>query len=155
MPRPRKYTKQDQYVRGAYEMRSDHDNFIDQQLEAEKMSNIWTTARIAQAIKDAESSDKADLSFAFHGMLEWKNGNIRFEYTEEEWQELDRCLDDPEYFIETYCNFMTDYGRIKVKLRKYQRELIHLMGDEHYDEKYDLMVPDNRNVLIMQSRQTG
>ena len=95
------------------------------------------------------------MSFAFHGQLEWKNGNIRFEYTPEEWAELDKCLDDPEYFIESYCNFMTDYGRVKVKLRKYQRELIHLMGDEHYDAQYDLMVPDNRNVLIMQSRQTG
>lgn len=33
-------------MRGSYEMRSDHDNFIDQQLVAEQMSNIWTTARI-------------------------------------------------------------------------------------------------------------
>ena len=57
--------------------------------------------------------------------------------------------------IENYCKFMTDYGHIKVKLRKYQRELIHMVGDEHWDEQQQLFIANNRKVLVMQSRQTG
>ena len=96
-----------------------------------------------------------DLNFTFHGNTDYKNANIRYEYTPWEVQELDRCVEDPEYMIETYCKFMTDHGHINVTLRKYQRELIHLMGDEHWDEKEQLFIADNRKVLVMQSRQTG
>ena len=47
---------------------------------------------------------------------------------------------------------MTDSGRKLVSLRDYQRDLCHLFGDEHWDEELKAFVPDNRHIILMQSR---
>lgn len=138
-----------------HEMRDDHENFIDQQLENEKMMNVYSTEKIDQLLTAFDNGDKIDMGFTFHGDIELKNAGIRYDYTQWEFDEIDRCVSDPEYMIEKYCRFMTDYGQITVTLRKYQRELIHLMATEHWDEKEKLFIADNRKVLVMQSRQTG
>ena len=50
---------------------------------------------------------------------------------------------------------MTDKGRKTVSLRKYQKELLHLLNDEYYDETLDIWRPVNKNIIVCQSRQTG
>lgn len=55
----------------------------------------------------------------FHGNPQWRNADIAFEYTEDEWDIIQRCSEDPIYFIENYCTFLTDYGRKTVNLRQY------------------------------------
>lgn len=42
-----------------------------------------------------------------------------------------------------------------IKLRDYQKRLIGLMSDEIYDEVSDTIIPKNRRIVVMQSRQTG
>jgi hypothetical protein len=117
---------------------------------------VYTSEKIDKLLKQFEDGDPTvDLNFTFHGDPDLKNARIRYEYTPWEVKELDRCVEDPEYMIENYCKFMTDYGHVKVKLRKYQRELIHMVGDEHWDEQQQLFIANNRKVLVMQSRQTG
>ena len=143
-------------MRGDYELNDGQDNYIDQQLEVERRSNVYTSEKIDKLLKQFDDGDPTvDLNFTFHGDPDLKNARIRYEYTPWEVKELDRCVEDPEYMIENYCKFMTDYGHIKVKLRKYQRELIHMVGDEHWDEQQQLFIANNRKVLVMQSRQTG
>ncbi len=82
---------------------------------------------------------------------------MTYKYTEEEWEELQRiyCDNDPVRTVEKYVVFMTDKGRRTVKLRKYQKELLHLLGDEVYDENLEIWKPLNKNIIICQSRQTG
>lgn len=141
--------------RDTSEMRDDKSNYLDKQLEAEKRSKIYSTEIINKILEDIDSGAKADMMPFFHGQTVWRNADIAFEYTQEEWQELQKCSEDCEYFIEKYCTFLTDYGRKTVKLRDYQRDVIHMMADEHYDEKLDLFISNNRRVILLQSRQTG
>lgn len=138
-----------------FEMRDDRTNYIDKELESEKRSKVYTTETINQILKDNRTGKKADMTPFFHGQTVWRNADIIFEYTKEEWEEIQKCTIDPIYFIETYCAFLTDYGRKPVKLRDYQKDVIHLVTDEEYIESADLAVPKNRRVILLQSRQTG
>ena len=106
-------------MRGDYELNDGQDNYIDQQLEVERRSNVYTSEKIDKLLKQFDDGDPTvDLNFTFHGDPDLKNARIRYEYTPWEVKELDRCVEDPEYMIENYCKFMTDYGHIKVNLRK-------------------------------------
>ena len=135
-------------------LRDDKSNYLDKELEAQKRSKVYNTQIINDIIKNL-GDPKADMMPFFHGKTAWRNSDIAFEYTQEEWEILQRCAEDPIYFIENYCTFLTDYGRKTVNLRPYQKDVIHLMCDEHYSEEYELMLPDNRRVVLLQSRQTG
>lgn len=93
--------------------------------------------------------EKVDMMPFFHGKVEWRNSDITFEYTQEEWEELQHIMEDPVYFVEKYCTFLTDKGRKTVKLRPYQKDVIHMICDEVYDEKLEILKPKNRRVLLL------
>ena len=140
--------------RDTSEMRDDKSNYLDKQLEAEKRSKVYSTEIINKLLSD-DYDGKGDMMPFFHGKTEWRNADITFEYTAEEWQELQKCAEEPLYFVEKYCTFLTDSGRRTVQLRDYQQETIHLICDEVYDEKIDMFRPKNPKVVMMMSRQTG
>lgn len=140
--------------RDTSEMRDDKSNYLDKQLEAEKRSKVYSTEIINKLLSD-DYDGKGDMMPFFHGKTEWRNADITFEYTAEEWQELQKCAEEPLYFVEKYCTFLTDSGRRTVQLREYQQETIHLICDEVYDEKIDMFRPKNPKVVMMMSRQTG
>lgn len=136
-------------------LRDDRFNYIDKELSKELKQNVYTTEIIDKLLKQYEDGDPdVDMRPFFHGDITLRNADLTFEYTEEEWAEKERC-EDALYFIEHYCKFKTDTGRKIVKLRQYQKELCHILGDEHWDEELGMLVPDNRHVILMQSRQTG
>ena len=143
MGRPRKIP-----LRESHELRDDKTNYLDKELEAEKRSRVYSTA-IIDDIMNNLGDPKVDMMPFFHGKPEWRNSDIMFDYTEEEWEILNRCTEDPVYFVENYCTFLTDYGRKTVTLRPYQKDVIHLMCDEYYSEEYDLMLPEHRKVLLL------
>ena len=144
---PRKRKIETREPRGLYD---DRTNYIDKDLERSKKAKVYTTELINEIIEQYTTGDPdADMMPFFHGQIVYKNSGITFEYTEKEWEELEKCSEDPEYFIETYCTFLTDYGRKTVTLRPYQKDVIHLMCDEHYDEKLDLFVANNRRVCLL------
>ena len=59
---------------------------------------------------DYENGYDIDYSPFFEHDIGLKAENISFDYTDEELEEIDRCYNDPKYFIERYCRWMTDHG---------------------------------------------
>lgn len=96
---------------------------------------------------DYENGYDIDYSPFFEHDIGLKADNISFDYTDEELEEIDRCYNDPKYFIEKYCRWMTDHGMQTVTLRPYQRELIDIVTSQDYDAAKDLLVPKNRNII--------
>ena len=121
----------------------------------EKSKRIYTTEIINNLLHDAALGLEIDTSPFFMGDLELRDANIVFQYTDEEIAEFQKCAEDPIYFTSKYCKFQNDKGRTTVKLRDFQEETLHMLCDQHYNEELDEMVPDNRNCVIMASRQTG
>lgn len=137
------------------ELRDDKSNYLDKELEKEKRAEIYSTEKINQILKDIENGTAPDMIPFFHGKIEWRNADLAFEYTKEEWDEMQKCQDDPFYFIETYCKFLTDRGRVTVKLRDYQKDVIEMYTDSYYNEEYEMFLPKSRLNILLQSRQTG
>ena len=115
-----KTTQRERDLRRNYDtMNDDKSNYLDKELEAEKRSKTYSTEIINKILTDLENGEKADMIPFFHGKTEWRNSDIAFEYTKDEWEELQKCALDPVYFVENYCTFLTDYGRRTVTLRPY------------------------------------
>lgn len=130
-------------------------NRLDKQSEKEKRSKVYTTERIEQIIKDQATGGSPDMDPFFHGLTDYRDQGIAFEYTDHELAELEKCSNDCIYFVENYCKFLNDKGVTLVKLRDYQKRLLNLMSAEKYDEVSDSIIPENRRIVVMQSRQTG
>lgn len=117
---------------------------------------IYTTNEINKILDSISSgAPKVDYKPFYKRNTELRAANILFEMTDWESEEFDRCMVDAIYFTEKYVKFKTDYGRTNVTLRDYQKEVIELITSEVYDEEKDLCIPKNRDVILMQSRQTG
>lgn len=121
----------------------------------EKSKRIYTTEIINQIIDDYKNGYEYDTAPFKEGDVDLRAPNISFEYTPNELKEFQICMEDPEYFISKYCKFQTDLGRQTIHLREYQKEIIETVSAQHFDENVGEMVPDNKNVIIMASRQTG
>ena len=120
-----------------------------------RAKRIYTSAMIDILLADAANGLEIDTDPFYMGDLELRAPNIVFEYTDEEVEEFQKCMMDPIYFIEKYCKFQTDNGRTQVVLREYQKDMIHMLTDCHYDDEVGEFIPNNRNCIIMASRQTA
>lgn len=130
-------------------------NALDKQSEREKRSNVYTTEKINQIIKDQSNGGAPDMEPFWHGQTDYRDAGITFEYTDWERNELDKCANDCLYFVKHYCKFLNDKGRTLVTLRPYQERLLKLLSAEKYDEVSDTVIPVNKEIVMMQSRQTG
>ena len=89
--------------------------------------SIWSTERVLKLLEDAEEYglEYKDVENPFHeNEPELKAGNVIWEYTEWELEEIQRCASDVIYFANNYCNVMTDEGIQKIKLRDYQIQIL-------------------------------
>ena len=120
-----------------------------------RAKRIYTSAMIDILLADAANGLEIDTDPFYMGDLELRAPNIVFEYTDQEVEEFQKCMMDPIYFIEKYCKFQTDNGRTQVVLREYQKDMIHMLTDCHYDDEVGEFIPNNRNCIIMASRQTA
>lgn len=94
----------------------------------ERSSNFWSTAKVEKLIYDAEENgiDYKDVDNPFHeNDPELRKGNILFEYTEWELEEIKKCAEDVVYFANTYCHVMTDEGIRQILLRDYQIQILN------------------------------
>lgn len=94
----------------------------------EKKGSIWSTERIEKLLLDAEENgiEYKDVENPFHeNDPELKSGNVIWEYTEEELEEIKKCASDVVYFANNYCNVMTDEGIQKINLRDYQIQILN------------------------------
>ena len=131
-----------------------HSNVMDKQAEASKKSVVYSTKRINAILNDADNG-KFDLNPFFHGSTDWRDAGVIFEYTDEELAEIEKCANDCVYFVEHYCKFLNKKGRTLVKLYDFQKENLKAMSSEHWDPKEEVVMPDNPEIVIMQSRQTS
>jgi hypothetical protein len=72
-----------------------------------------------------------------------KKIGVAISYTEEQILEIQKCSEDPVYFIDNYCYIVTlDHGIQKFKLYDCQKKKIET-------------IHNNRRIIIMESRQAG
>lgn len=93
-----------------------------------KEGNIWTTERINKLLREAEDLglDYKEIDNPFHeNEPELRKGNILFQYTEEELEEMKKCASDVVYFANKYCKVMTDNGIKQILLRDYQVQILN------------------------------
>jgi len=85
---------------------------------------------------------KQTKSIFYRNIIGFKKHDLIFSMTNEEKLEYSRCVNDPIYFIETYCPVITNNGYMNIKLRNYQKELV---------EKFIT----NKFNIVMNSRNSG
>lgn len=109
--------------------------------DAQKL--VWSTKIINDLNVALDKGYRPQVSMPFYeGKQFLRRGNIVFEYTQDELDEIKKCANDIVYFAETYAVVMTDNGIQRVKLREYQKDL--LRDFQH-----------NRFNIVLASRQMG
>jgi hypothetical protein len=95
--------------------------------KGEKLGSFWSTAKVEKLLFDAEENgiDYKEVDNPFHeNEPELRSGNILFEYTEQELEEIKKCAADVVYFADKYCKVMTDEGIKQILLRDYQVQIL-------------------------------
>jgi len=100
--------------------------FAVKEFKEEKDDNklIWTTERVEKILASMEEGYQPTDHPFYEGNPDYKKGNISFEYTEWEYEELKLCAKDIIHFANTYCQVMTDEGYMKIQLRPYQEMVL-------------------------------
>ena len=94
----------------------------------EKSGNFWSTAKIEKLLYEAEENgiDYKEVDNPFHeNEPELRRGNILFEYTDWELEEIKKCASNVVYFANNYCKVMTDDGIRQIELRDYQIQILN------------------------------
>lgn len=109
--------------------------------DAQKL--VWSTKNVNDLMVALDKGYRPQVSMPFYeGKQFLRRGNIVFEYTEEERNEIKKCAGDIVYFAEKYAVVMTDDGIQKVVLREYQKQLLRDFQN-------------NRFNIVLASRQMG
>ena len=116
---------------------------------------VWTSEMVQGVLDKMRFGEPCNTSCFYENDPELRAGNIIFNTTVEEVDEFIKCSENIIHFVQTYCRFLTDRGRRVVYLREYQKRILSAMAAEHYNEIIDNVVLDNRNIILMQSRQSG
>lgn len=114
-------------------------------LKEDKIGNFWSSAKVDQLVNNAEEDglDYKAVDNPFHeNDPELRKGQILFEYTEWELQEIRDCAEDVVYFANKYCKVMTDDGIQKINLRDYQVQILN-------------QYQTNRKNIFVSPRQSG
>ena len=96
-------------------------------LKEDKIGNFWSTEKVDQLNYNAEENgiDYKDVDNPYHeNDPELRKGQILFEYTEWELEEMRKCAENVVYFANKYCKVMTDDGIQKINLRDYQVQIL-------------------------------
>jgi hypothetical protein len=114
-------------------------------VKEDKSSNFWSSSKVERLVYDAEENgiDYKDVDNPFHeNDPELRKGNILFEYTEWELEEMRKCAEDVVYFANKYCHVMTDEGIRQILLRDYQIQILN-------------QYQHNRKNVFVSPRQSG
>lgn len=125
------------------------------QSQQNRKRKLYSTKIIEQLLLDRASGYDIDYEPFFNRDTDLRASNIPFIMTTEEMNEYQKCYDEPEYFINTYCKFMTDKGLDTVELRDYQKKVIDVVTQETYSEELQEFIPLNRSIVWLASRQIG
>jgi len=93
---------------------------------------IWTTEKVYKLLDAMEEGYQASDHPFYEGDPNYKKGNIVYEYTDMEYEEVKKCAKDIIHFANTYCQVMTDEGYMKIKLRPYQERVLKSYQDNRW-----------------------
>lgn len=120
---------------------------------------VWNTQLIEEILQKLRFGAPVDMSCFYMRDIELKAASLPFQLTHEEEAEFNVCAEDINYFVEKYCKFLTDDGRITVKLRDYQEEALGILSEEEWIQALNNgegdYGPKNRDIIWMASRQVG
>ena len=85
---------------------------------------VWTSEKVNQLLAAMEEGYATTDHPFYEGDPNYRRGNIVFEYTDDEYQELKKCAKDIVHFANHYCQVMTDEGYMKIRLRPYQEKVL-------------------------------
>ena len=95
---------------------------------------VWSTKKIEDLEVAMDQGYKPQVKMPFYeGRQFLRRGNIVFEYTDAEIQELARCATDIVYFAEKYAVVLTDEGIQQVKLRDYQKDMLRAFQENRFN----------------------
>ena len=93
----------------------------------------WTTQKVEQLMIALDDGYKPSVTPFYEGNPNLRKGNIVFNYSEQEIQEIKRCAKDIVYFANTYCTVMTDHGLQTITLRPYQEVMLRQFQAERFN----------------------
>lgn len=94
---------------------------------------VWTSKSVEWALDAIRLGRKISRSPFFEKNIDLRAGNLVFQYSAWELEEIIKCSDNIMYFIENYCKIKLSDGTIgKLKLRSYQLQQIldYIESDE-------------------------
>lgn len=95
---------------------------------------VWSTKKVEDLEVAMDQGYKPQVKMPFYeGRQFLRRGNIVFEYTDAEIQELARCAADIVYFAEKYAVVLTDEGIQQVKLRDYQKDMLRAFQENRFN----------------------
>lgn len=116
---------------------------------------VYSTVIVDELIKEKNQGYDIPYDAFFNRDIELKAPGVTFDMTQEEYDIMEACTDDPIFYVENFCKFLTDKGRVTVDLRDFQRKAINTITEEKYIPQIDDYGPKNRNIIWMAARQTG
>jgi hypothetical protein len=94
---------------------------------------IWTSDKVEKILAAMETGYQPTEHPFYEGDPNYKKGNIVFEYTDQEFEEIKRCAKDIVHFANHYCQVMTDEGYMKIQLRPYQERVLRSYQDNRWN----------------------
>jgi hypothetical protein len=106
-------------------------------------TRVWNSKLVEEVREKIIRGDTILGGNPFHeGDLEFRAGEIIYDYSDDELNEIAKCATDIVYFANKYCVSMTDEGVRRIKLRPYQEEALRTYQA-------------NRWIVFLASRQIG
>ena len=105
-------------------------------------TNVWNSVSVEEVRKRIENGEIVNHNPFQEGDVDFRAGDIVYEYTQAEIDEIKKCARDVVYFANKYAVSMTDAGIQKIKLRPYQEAALR-----HFQ--------NNRWSVFLASRQVG
>jgi hypothetical protein len=94
---------------------------------------VWTTEKVEKVLSAMEEGYQPNEHPFYEGDPNYKKGNVVFEYTDWEYEEIKRCAKDIIHFANTYCTVMTDEGYMKINLRPYQERVLRSYQENRWN----------------------
>ena len=90
---------------------------LKQEEQRRRQRRVYSTELINKLLEDYRQGYEIPFDAFFNRDTDLRAANITFKMTNEEIAEYQKCYDDPIYYVDTYCKFMTDKGLHTVEHR--------------------------------------
>ena len=106
---------------------------FDMKVQKNQQQFSWNTQKVEQLMIAIDDGYKPASVPFYEGNPNLRKGNIVFNYSDQEIQEIKRCAKDIVYFANTYCTVMTDHGLQTITLRPYQEVMLRQFQAERFN----------------------